>query len=353
MINGRQNLDFLDLFKFGLILMVLAIHAPLSSGIRILGCDVLPPILRMAVPLFFLMSSYFFFSKLALLDEGDRRNAVIRFAKRNMLLYLFWFVVLLPVTIYVRWNWWFGHGVIRGFLTFLFNFFINGTFCASWFLTALVISMLLVLLLSRKLRTRWLILLGGGGYVLAVFCSCYSGVLETHFPFLRAYPLYRAIVLSLPTSFVSAFVWISLGKFMSESRCFFSQYSTSAKGLVLGIALLLYFTEVIIVKYYVGGNGGNDCYFLLVPVCSFLFCIVKDIGVRIPHSRLFREMSTVLYVLHASVFVVIDVAFRRFAVFDSSHLLKFSLGLVVCLMVYAFLKRISEQKFFSWIEWGL
>ena len=101
-----------DLIKFFLSLLVLAIHATLYPM-------VLYPWLRIAVPLFFMMSSYFLFSKLREAPKDKHRAILKKFVVRNLQLYSYWFIILLPVTIYIRKELWFSNGFLENTLTIL------------------------------------------------------------------------------------------------------------------------------------------------------------------------------------------------------------------------------------------
>ena len=59
------------------------------------GLDIFSPILRFAVPLFFMLSSYFFFSKYDSTDDTyERRDMLFKYIKRNLQLYAFLFIAL-------------------------------------------------------------------------------------------------------------------------------------------------------------------------------------------------------------------------------------------------------------------
>lgn len=209
----------LDYLKVVLILMVLGIHAPLSIGISICGVDVLQPFFRMAVPLFFIMSSYFFFGKIHSLNNRNEVYAALkRFIKRNALLYIFWFLLLLPITIHLRWNWWIAPGGIKGAVTFCMNLFFGGTFFASWFLSALLIDVIVIFFASRRLSNGILLVIGIFLYCIAVLFSGFSSVVYKFYPSLESVAIFRAMSLLIPTSFVSAFIWIVIGKIVSENN---------------------------------------------------------------------------------------------------------------------------------------
>ena len=95
--NKRSLADrqaIFDIVKFIMALMVVAIHSSLFPM-------VLYPWLRLAVPMFFIISSYFFFGNLRKVETDKEKNKRLwKYVKRNLILYGFWFVVLLPYTLY-------------------------------------------------------------------------------------------------------------------------------------------------------------------------------------------------------------------------------------------------------------
>ena len=338
-----KNYDFLDLLKMVLILMVLAIHAPLSTGISMGGIDLAIPIFRMAVPLFFLMSSYFFFGKYQRCDGEGRRVALLKFIKRNLFLYLIWFVICLPVTVYLKWDWWFGGGLLKGCVCFFLNVFFGGTFFASWFIMALVIATAGAVFLSRKFGNRMLLFVGIAMYAVAIFSSCYSPVIAG----IRESPLTRGFVLLAPNSFLSAFVWVVMGKIVAEK----GYKASRLTGILAVVSMMLYFAEAIFVARFVGRTA-CDCYVSLMPVCFSAFVFLKNVSVSIPYSKVLRSMSTVFYVLHGSAFVVIAIVLGRVGVADPRHIIKYLLGCVVCILAFLILRFLSRMEKLSWLKYA-
>lgn len=138
----KRNLDILDLTKFILALFVVATHTKLLQG-------VLMPWLRLAVPLFFIISSFLLFSKMNEANEDDKWNIIRKSCIRIMKLYLFWFIILLPYTLFMR-KAWFDNGVITGCLTMLKHIVFGSTFPVSWYLAATAEATLILGLISIK-----------------------------------------------------------------------------------------------------------------------------------------------------------------------------------------------------------
>jgi peptidoglycan/LPS O-acetylase OafA/YrhL len=80
--ENKKNYDVLDLTKFILSFLIVAIHTSLFPHI-------LYPWLRVAVPLFFVISSFLLFSKINSSTSVDKRKIVRKFIVRQIKLYLF------------------------------------------------------------------------------------------------------------------------------------------------------------------------------------------------------------------------------------------------------------------------
>lgn len=100
-----KNYDVLDLTKLVLSIMIVAIHTSLFPNI-------LYPWLRLAVPLFFIISSFLLFSKVNNVSLTEKDIVVKNYIIRQLKLYLFWFIILLPLTVIIRKEWIIGGGVI-------------------------------------------------------------------------------------------------------------------------------------------------------------------------------------------------------------------------------------------------
>lgn len=153
----------------------------------------------MAVPFFFCTSSFFFHRK--------DNTSLFRYIKRLLLLYLIWFVIELPYVINK-----FDFCSFSGLKFFIWSLFFQNTFWASWFLMALIISMLIVVPLNRKGHKFFLYTIGIICFVLSLFASMYNGLIS----FLPRMPYGKAInsllyYLSASQSFILAIPYCILG----------------------------------------------------------------------------------------------------------------------------------------------
>jgi len=313
-----------DLVKFGLSLLVMAIHSLLYPM-------VLFPWLRTAVPLFFMISSYFVFSKLNTAPDKAQAGILKKFILRNLQLYLCWFLILLPITLIKRKELYFSGSFSENLLAIVRSIFFGSTFSASWFISATIIGVILIHFLTKLLRKDFAV------FIISLLAFCFVTLASSYKPLISgtfvetAIDKYVAIFGYLVCSFPAALLWIFIGKMVAEQKIRFQP-------LWLLILLTICSCIGLFLEWkFVGslaGSYSNDSYFMLAPLCILLFLGMQQLKpVCWKHSVHFKRASTVIYVTHASIIPVIS-RLTDWA-FDISHpLLTFSLTFLCCIVIY-------------------
>lgn len=284
-----------DIIKFILSVMVIAIHSALYPM-------VLYPWLRIAVPLFFMISSYFLFSKLRDSSAEEQKRTLKKFAIRNLQLYACWFVILLPITLHIRRDLYSSPEIFRNIIRIVRSVLFGSTFIASWYIVATVIGVLIVYYLSRFLRNNFVLFL----IVLAAFCvvtldSSYQAVIEDTFigAGIRGY---KHIFGGLVNSYPASLFWVFIGKIIAEHKLKLKSSLLIVLSVLAAAALYLEWRFVISLD----GSYNNDSYFMLAPLCVFLFLAIEQIKpIQWKYGVYLRRASTVFYVSHGSVLPVV------------------------------------------------
>ncbi len=323
-----------DLIKFFLSLLVLAIHSTIYPM-------VLYPWLRIAVPLFFILSSYFVFSKLHKADENEQKVILKKFVVRNLKLYLCWFVILLPITIYIRKDVFFSKGFFKNTLTIVKSFLFGSTFVASWFITATVIGVLIIYILNKLLKKDWLILfISFLAFCFVTLESSYKSVIADTF-ILTLINKHIQVFGGLVCSFPAAIFWVFIGKLFAEQKI-------KLNSLVLLISLLICSCIALYIEwrfiFSLNGSYNNDSYFMLAPVCVLLFlCVERIKPIYWKNSVYFKRASTIIYVVHGSLVLCVTKVIK--VLFKVNYpVLSFILTFIGCIIIYIFIE-IFVQKF--------
>lgn len=342
-----QN-DTLDLAKAILAVMITAIHLLILSPWQL---RVLIPPLRVAVPLFFMISAYLFFAKQRLLPAAARWPALKAFVARNYKLYAFWFLVLFIPTLNARH--YFDRGFWPGVAQIIGGMTLGSTFTASWFLSALALGTAVVWGLSRVMRQRWVLLLTLAAYLYCVLLTNYGGLtwvqtLVPHIP-------YRApIFFAAPNSILAGLFWIALGKFFADHRgtCYTGRWQ-SQLGLVAVGYVLLALEQLLIV--WRNSSVAADCYASLVILVPLLFGLILHIPLHLPHARFLRAFSTVTYCLHATLRRSIVAHTLSAGVVLNTFKRSILLWLLILLMsatLTAVILRLQQRRGWGWLRYA-
>lgn len=277
----KKTYTGLDVGKFIAALLVLTLHVhPLSanaSGDFWLSC-----LCRIAVPFFFITSSYLFYKR-----GGDIRKYVLRI----LVLYAVWFVLEAPLTFhrfFIAPDKPFSYNL----MIFVRGLAINSTFYASWFLTASWQGMLIVWWLSKRVNRTWLTIIG-----LVCFLSTLPGTmwygLIAGTPIRPVYWLYN-MALCPANSFIVAIPYCILGQYLADSK---QVIQKKTQFLLLAVAVVFSIIEAAICQ---------DSYWMSDTYLGLLFlspCLVSLMaGMEVPiapeTSRCLRSMSTLIYLSH-------------------------------------------------------
>lgn len=296
-----------DAFKFLLSLGIVGLHYGLFPTF-------LKPLSRIIVPLFFMITSYFLFSKIEKQQtEEQRQLALLKFIKRNFLLLLFWTCFfIIPIWIIRDMNTYhFPYVIIYFFQLISFK----NTFVASWFISASILSSMIIYYLSYKLKIRdlYIMIFGFISYLFCCVTSMYSDVL-LNCNALRAFNDTIKYIIGYPfNSFPAALIWILFGKLFVNYEI---KLNLSLLFCLSALSLLLLYAEYFIVylNYIV---VDDDCFFSLLIFCPLLMAImIKLNDIPLKNPLLFRKLSVVIFCTHGTPLAL----FRHFGI--SSPLIK-------------------------------
>lgn len=340
----NRNYDILDFTKYVLSIMIVAIHADIFP-------TMLYPWLRLAIPLFFIISSFLLYDKVNHSAREERGIIIRKYIIRQLKLYLFWFVVLLPVTIEVR-SGWFNLGMLEGVKNMVKNILFSSTFVASWYITATILATLIVNKMSEKIDDKVLLL----GYFFVYFICClvssYSGFFENMTIIKEIYRIYESIFTSPVFSFPVALLWILIGKI-------FADYKSMVANKRKVIALLLILSGVLLFiewkwVYQITGTYKNDCYFFLVPMAILIFYLILPIKIQLKNPKLLRNISTITYPLHASLVLVVRAILNKVFPLNAEliNTLTFVTTLGGCYIVCWTILKLENKKYFKLLKYS-
>jgi len=334
--NSRQ----IDLLKLVLAVLVVGVHT--LSSVDFIG----RPILRLGVPIFFIISSYLFFIKQNSCTTAEKRKqSLIKYVKRILKLYLFWFVVLLPITVY--YNKWHVNLSVDTFVVIVQNFFFNQTFLGSWYLMALILGISIVWALGEKrVNDVWIVIIGILLYLLCCMSSNYNS-LVAKVPLLNHALKSYEMVFTIPhNSLPAGILFIAIGKILA-------QHSFYVSNKILFISTIVLFFILYCEHLWIRSNcmvTSDDCYLMLPPLCMSLFMLVgQNTKLKLNSDiKPLRACSTIIYCSHISIAFCLYGVLRNYVEYDTTayQILSFFMTLALSSLLAYFVLKLEKHKHF-------
>lgn len=332
----KKNYDVLDLTKFILSIMIVCIHTQTLLSI-------LYPWLRLAVPLFFTISSFLLFRKINS-SVKEEKKIIKNYCFRQMKLYLFWFIVLLPVTCYLRSDWLLPKNSVNiyGYIYNIIKHFLFGsTFAASWFIAASVVGTLIVYFLSKKVNTKILFCIFTIIYSFLWFSDFFTTI-PIFNSFFSTYETYFSSPLS---SFPIALIWILIGKIFASNKINLKIKNYKRYYFYLIIALVCLFIEYKIFS--------NTCYLFSLPVVILIFKLLLNTNITLKNAKLFRAVSTITYPLHASIAIVVRFILKKLTTnMTLIGVISFIVTLSLCYIICFIILKLEKKKPFTILKYA-
>ena len=323
--------SIIDVAKFILSLFVVAIHTGLFP-------EYLYPWLSMAVPIFFIISAYFFFTKVkSAKSETEKNSMLAKYVLRNIKLYAFYFVLFAPLTIYNNPEW-YSSGFLLGMVYFIRAVVFGTTFRASWFISAQVVGIVLLFFMSKKLNNVVIMIISTGVLALILLSSSYNWTLDKSNGlnvFFENFTWFFSR--EMDHTFTVAFVWCSIGKCMAEAKKPCNKYLDIGY-IVAGIILCIVEHRFIL---NMTGKGSWTLYASLFILCPAICSLMNKATWYFPASKYFRNASTIIYASHFSIFTPVLIVLKKLNIATSPILF---VSLTFVCIVFSIVILLLEKK---------
>lgn len=152
---NKKEMGSVDLAKFIFAFSVIHIHAGGGTVRQPILASIINSFDSLAVPFFFIASGYFFFNRIGEMEnEPRKREYASKYLLKTLKIYFIWSVVLLPSRIILSKS-----GVLSTFFKWIRTFLFIGD-AQLWYLNALLIGLILILILRKlKINDFWIMLI--------------------------------------------------------------------------------------------------------------------------------------------------------------------------------------------------
>lgn len=313
-----------DIIKLILSLFVVLVHTDTYQYI-------VHPWIKLTVPLFFIISSYFLFKKINTVNTKEERKQIYKmYLLRTIKLYFFWFIILLPMVLYNNRTMTFENGSMGFIEHAIKRLFLGSTYQASWYMSASIFGVIIIAFLSSKLSNKKLFTLCLIPFTLVVIWTCYlpffkeDGIVNTF------YDIYYRVLSNPHHSFPASLIWLTVGKCFADKTFTLNKLFNFILLLVSGI--LLYLEWHLVGKYT--SFYESEGYFLMLPFCIAIFGLILNIKpFTFKGSIYLKRLSTYIYVIHGTL--IPSINYLVYKIINLNHnVYVFLIDIILCTIIY-------------------
>lgn len=322
-----------DIIKFILSLGVVLVHTNTFQR-------QVHPWIKIIVPLFFIISSYFLFKKINTVKTKEERKEIYKiYLLRTIKLYFFWFIILIPLVLYNNRTLTFENGGMGFIEHAIKRLFLGSTYQASWYMSASIFGVIIIAFLSSKLSNKKLFTLCLLPFTLVVVWTCYlpffkeDGIVNTF------YNIYYKILSNPHHSFPASLIWLTVGKCFADKTFSINKLYNFILFIVSGI--LLYIEWQIVGKYT--SFYESEGYFLMLPFCISIFALILNIKpFNFKGSIYLKRLSTYIYVIHGTL--IPSINYLTYKIIGLNHnVYVFIIDILICTTIYIFAQLIMNK----------
>ncbi len=338
--SKKENFNSIDIAKLVAALFVVSIHMnPLEPGLA--NDFIIGIFARLAVPFFYLTSSYLFFAK----DNIGISN-VTHYVKRLLILYTFWFVVNIPIMYISRIEGCENASAAEIAIILLRDFFLSNTYDGSYFIISLIECVPLVYFMSRYMKDIWLFVIGLLLFLFVSVCLDYYTYLPPSLSdfFKRC----GNTDYDLACTSLTAYIYVVIGKMLAYHKEFINLNKRPIFCILL-LSFTLYYTESLVFPF---GIPRLPISRILASVTVFICIMNVKISSTMPYKHI-RRMSTIIFFSH---FIFVSFVWRYY--YHVTEVLKFGcfsrylLVLSLSILTFFFISFLSERKCTKWIKYS-
>ncbi len=339
--HAKKEYPLLDVLKLFMAVLVVLIHRPIASDGRIHFLLSGNTLLSVAVPFFFVASSFLFFRKLQTPDIQSR-SVLIRFEKRLLILYLLYSAVYFPIDFLKTYFDTLSQMTLRTFAAFVLQYarhtVMNVSFVHLWYVYSLLLSVPVVFFLTRFVRNKWGVL----GFALVEFIGIaafhiLAPAQAEHLP----YVLDKTLRVGIPC--------VCGGYFAASSQDDAQDWLLAIPAwiLLLGSSLLSYPNQTRIWEF-------TRLFFAIVTAYGLMRLCVRFPLTPQPVFPILRNYSTLIYFWHlflSSEILSLVATYTGLSALETHGLMRFCVTLSFALLTATCILRLQKKKFFRFLRY--
>lgn len=338
----RKSYYALDIAKFISAFLVICIHTgPLEDISKDANFVLVQIIARIAVPLFFIISGFLFFSKIEMdreWNDYENKRRLKHYVGRLLKIYVIWSILYLPFNYILMSN---AGGIsATSLLGYVRDFFFTGSYYHLWFLPALMFSVFVVYILLSKFSMRTTLVISVILYALGMAGNIYPQLIE-NIPYVsKVFDAYIKTFATTRNGLFFGVLFIALGAYFAKQRMLVARHSSLSFVAFLG-SLVLLFVEAYVLKENGFMHDLVSMYAMLIPTVCFLFMTLLNLNMK--ERGIYKVIRVLSLLIYTSHIMFVFVLFRVFPDMNALYIYGMAAGgsLLFSTILYVISRKVT------------
>lgn len=340
-----KNENAIDLMKFIMSLLIVAIHVPILTGsLDSYDSLISNGIARVGVPFYFITGSYFLFRKI---ESNNARHTYKKYFLKLFRIYCIWSLIyLLPILCLVMYK--DPSRVVCRVPIYIKDFLFSGLYYHLWYLNATIVcTCFFILLIGNKKIRRLLLPLSIVLYVCGLLCGAYYFVIakQTLVPIIWVKSICDFVSqYTYSTSFSFPLFWmifIYMGYRLATARICIN----SCK---IGACVIVFIALIYCELFFIDSTGLCRSHSMMISIVPASFCLfIWAKSISLPNMGggypFLRHLSTLIYLVHPLVWLIIGLIYRYFGIVNDIPFLSYMLVLTISVFFAVLIIKSSKS----------
>lgn len=327
----KSVLGHVDITKFLFAVGIVAIHSGCFAGNDLFSWTIMHGVLRLAVPFFFCAAGYFFYKSLK--KSNNIKVTTQKYIKRLLIPFVFWLTINLPVVVVGYLN--DGNSIIKILLK-LMRDLVFYPWGAMWFVSALIVAVLLIVPFYKKHKLKKAVVIGLVLYLVGLVFNTYYFVVHGT-PLQGFVDAILQFAGSMRNGVFEGMFFVSIGMYTTELQSE-RRINRTANMIVLFISYILLLVEVILVKDLLHADD-SSLFVAFIAVIPCLFLFLSELPTLKIDTKPFRNYSTGVYFSHRFFLAIIMFLLKPY-----NSVIGFALTFSIAMVVLTILYKIDNEK---------
>lgn len=345
----QKSYNTIDLTKFIAAIGVIYGHVePLKTIAPETNFIIMNVLLRFIIPFFFMTSGYLYYSKYLSIQSRSKffSDYGIKYLYRIINLYFIWSLVYFPYMLFEFFSIHTSCGEL--ILYSLRNIFYSGTCYHMWYFTALIFSIIIIDVWSRRYKLKSLLIISFVLYIIGLLGESYYGLIPPGSFLYNAYELYFSIFLTTKNGMFFGLFYVVLGAYFFEKP---PKLSVNTSVLLFVVSFCLLFSEVMLIHRFSLPRDYN--YMILsIPLSIFMFQTLFNTNLSWKlNYKMLRKLSTLIYCAHVVFLIFIAKAFEYLAIRTSfgNELIIFPLVVISTILFSIWVTKLESHRYIGYM----